>query len=288
MEPTAPMEPVEPTRTTNGAPPRPPDSGRPWPAIVLGVLAAILAVVLIVVLVNDDDDDDDVTTDSTTSEVEETTTSEAEETTTTAEETTTTEDTSDTTEPGGISDEEAANVVWPDPAGTDLYDDPLDAVAGFAEDLVGFVDPVYGEFQAGDSRSGEVEVRALPDGPVTTVGVRQLSDDSWYVLFAASSEVELTEPAAASAIDTPLQVAGQARAFEGQVRIAVFERGDTDPLGEGFVTAGSGEALEPFTGEVEWDNPGGGWGAVVASTEGGPDGNTWAASAVPVGFIGGD
>ena len=283
------MDPLEPAPTApTGAPPQPPDAGRPWPAIVLGVLAAILALVLIVVLVNDDDDEDDVTTDSTTSEVEETTTTEAEETTTTAEETTTTEDTSDTTAPGGISDEEAANVVWPDPAGSDLYDDPLAAVAGFAEDLVGFVDPVYGEYQAGDSRSGEVEVRALPDGPATTVGVRQLSDDRWYVLFAASSEVELTEPAPASAIDTPLQVAGQARAFEGQVRIAVYGRGDTEPLGEGFETGGSGEALEPFSGEVEWDNPGGGWGAVVASTEGGPDGTTWAAATIPVGFIGGD
>ena len=285
MEPTTAMPAAnEPPRPPGG---RQPGSQRPWPAILLGVLAAILAIVLIVLVANDDDED--VATESTTtSEVEESTTTEAEETTTTAEETTTTEDTSDTTAPGGISDEEAANVVWPDPTGTDLYDDPLDAVAGFAEDLVGFVDPVYGEFQAGDSRSGEVEVRALPDGPVTTVGVRQMSDNRWYVLFAASSEVELTEPAPASAIDHPLQVAGQARAFEGQVRIVVFERGDTAPLGEGFVTAGSGEALEPFDGEIDWDNPGGGWGAVVASTEGGPDGTTWAATAIPVGFIGGD
>ncbi len=46
------------------------------------------------------------------------------------------------------------------------------AVRGFTEDLVGFTDPVYGEYQGGDSRSGEVEVRAAPDGPVTTVFVR--------------------------------------------------------------------------------------------------------------------
>lgn len=272
-------------------PPPPPGGGqpggqRPWPAILLGALAAVLAVVLIVVAL--DDDDEDVATESTTtSEVEDTSTTEAEETTTT-EATTTTEDAPDTTEPAGISDAEATTIAWPDPEGSTTYDEPLDATASFAEDVLGFDDPVYGEFQAGDSRSGEVEVRATTDGPVTTVGVRRMSDDNWYVLFAASSEVELSEPTAGSAIDHPLAVAGQARAFEGQVRVAVFERGDTEPLGEGFVTAGSGEALEAFDGQIDWENPGGGWGVVVATTEGGPDGTTWAATAVPVGFIGGD
>lgn len=261
-------------------------TGKPWPAIVLGVLAAVLAVVLIVVLVGDDDDDADVTADSTTTE-QTTTTTEASTTSTTEEEETTTSTTS-TTAPGGLPDAEAANVVWPDPVGDLRYDEPMAAVEGFAEDLLGFVDPMYSEFMQGDSRSGEVEVRRFADGPVTTVAVRQMSDDSWYVLFAATSEVELTEPTSQSAIDTPLQVAGQSRSFEGQVRIAVFERGSTEPLGEGFVTGGSGEALEPFSGEIEWDNPGGGWGVVVASTEGGPDGSILVATAIPVGFIGGD
>lgn len=260
-------------------------SGKPWPAIVLGVLAAVLAVVLIIVLASDDDDEDVATDDTTTTE-QTTSTTEDETTTSTTEETTTTSTT--TTEPAGLPDAEAANVVWPDPAGDVGYDEPMAAVEAFAEELLGFVEPAYSEFMQGDSRSGEAEVRAQPEGPATTVAVRQMSDDAWYVLFAASSEVELTEPAAQTAIDTPLQVAGQSRSFEGQVRIAVFERGGTEPLGEGFVTGGSGEALEPFTGEVEWENPGGGWGVVVASTEGGPDGTTWAATAIPVGFIGGD
>lgn len=259
-------------------------SGKPWPAIVLGVLAAVLAVVLIIVLASDDDDEDVATDDTTTTE-QTTSTTEEETTTSTTEETTTS---TTTTEPTGLPDAEAANVVWPDPAGDVAYDSPMTAVEGFAEDLLGFVNPTYSDFMQGDSRSGEAEVRQLPDGPATTVAVRQMSDDNWYVLFAATSEVELTEPTAQTAIDTPLQVAGRSRSFEGQVRIAVFERGGTEPLGEGFVTGGSGEALEPFTGEIEWENPGGGWGVVVASTEGGPDGSILVATAIPVGFIGGD
>lgn len=278
MEPTAPLPASSP-----GSPP-PGGSGKPWPAIILGVLAAVLAIVLIVVLAGDDDDED-VTTDSTTTTEQPTSTTEEETTTSTTEATTTT---TSTTEPGGLPDAEAANVVWPDPEGDLRYDEPMAAVEGFAEDLLGFVDPMYSEFMAGDSRSGEVEVRRFADGPATTVAVRQMSDDAWYVLFAATSEVELSEPTAQTAIDTPLQVAGRSRSFEGQVRIAVYERGSTEPLGEGFVTGGSGEALEPFSGEIDWDNPGGGWGVVVASTEGGPDGTVLVATAIPVGFIGGD
>ena len=64
--------------------------------------------------------------------------------------------------------------VWPLADSSVTYDDPIDAATEFATELVGFTDPVVGEFQQGDSRSGEVEVRPSADGPVTTVMVRQL------------------------------------------------------------------------------------------------------------------
>lgn len=279
MEPTT----VMPTGP-DGRPPG--EQDRRWVPVVLAVVAALMALVVYLVV---QDDDTDMATDTTTTS--EATTTTGDEPTTTAGETTTTEApaTTDAIPPfGGITAEEAATVVWPDPTGDTRYETPEDAVAGAAEELLGFADPVYGSFMAGDSRSGEVEVRAKVDGPATTVGVRQLSDDTWYVLFAAASELELTLPVPGSAIDHPLEVEGWGRGFEGQVRVAVFERGSTTPLGEGFFIAGSGEDPAPFKGAVEWENPGGGWGAVVATTASGADGSTWAATVVPVGFIGGD
>lgn len=275
------MGPMEPT-------PTPPDDVRtrpstpPWVAIALGVLAAALALILLIVLVTDDDDDSDVVADTTTSTEAETTTTE-EATTTTSEAATTTT----TAAAGEMTDEEAANVVWPAPGSGET--EAVDAAGTFAEEVLGFVDPTYGDYQAGDNRSGEVEVRPVADGPVTTIGVRQMSDGAWYVVVVSSSEVELIRPAARSAIDHPLDVEGWGRGFEGQVRVAVFERGETTALGETSVTAGSGEDLEPFTGTLDWPARGtGGWGIVTATTAGGPDGTTWAATAVPVGFIGGD
>jgi hypothetical protein len=279
---------MEPRTDTPSTPPGgPTDRSRTtWALAGLAALVVALVVVLIVVLSGDDDDDDVTTEDTTTSVVDSTTTTEAEETTTTAEETTTTA--SPTTAPGSVTDAEAATVAWPDPLEGAGYDDPVDAASDFASEVLGFSDPIVGELQEGDARSGEVEVRAAEDGPVTTVGVRQMSDDRHYVLFAASSEVELLLPTAGSAIDAPLEVEGWGRGFEGQIAIRVHDRSDGAELGEGFVTGGGAGELEAFSGEIDWDNPGGGWGLVVAAVPGGEDGATWAATALPVGFIGGD
>jgi len=277
MEPTAPL-----TRPRDVPPPSGGDR-RPWAAIVLGVMAVLLALVVIVLLAGDDDEDE-VGTDTTTTAEQTTTTSDD---STTSEAPATTETT--TTAVRSITDQEAAGVVWPDPGSATAYDTASSAVAGFAEELLGFAAPVYGELMEGDSRSGEMEVRPTADGPATLVAVRQMSDDRWYVLFAASSEVELRTPTAGSAVDHPLEVAGLARSFEGEVRVAVYERGAVEPLGESFVTAGSGEERAPFAATVDWPVRGtGGWGVVVASTASGADGSTWAATAIPVGLVGGD
>ena len=106
-------------------------------------------------------------------------------------------------------------MAWPDPFEGEGFADPTDAATEFATDVLGFEDPTVGDHQAGDSRSGEVEVRAADDGPVTTVGVRQMSDDRYYVLFAATSEVELVMPTAGSAVDHPLQVEGSGTRLRG-------------------------------------------------------------------------
>jgi hypothetical protein len=141
---------------------------------------------------------------------------------------------------------------------------------------------------AGDSRSGEFEVRAVGTGPATTVLVRQMSDDNWYVLGATTPEIEVDEPTAGSAIDHPLQVAGRAAAYEGTVQVAVYGWGVDEPLGTGFVTGRGDGELGPFTGEIDWENPGGGRGFVVFSSASAEDGSTWQATVVRVGFIGGD
>jgi hypothetical protein len=276
--------PTDPTRPSD-APADPGDPGDPdgprRDRTVLWVVALVAAVALIVGLVallggdGDDDEDLDVADDVTTTT--ETTIDEA--TTTTTAPTTT-----ETMTPPVDVDLDAP--VFPDPLTSQRFTDPVAAVNAFATELVGMVDPVIGDLQEGDSRSGEVEVRPLEDGPVTTVLVRQLEDDSWFVIGAVTTEVELDEPENGAEVDDPIELRGRARAFEGTVPVRVLADG-VGEVGEGFVTGSGGPDLGPFEGEVDIDVPDGvTHGVVLLITEGGEDMVPWTVTAVRVRFSG--
>lgn len=188
------------------------------------------------------------------------------------------------TPPASLPAAEAATVIWPDPGGTLRYGTPEDAAGGFAEELAGFTDPVYGEFMQGDSRSGELEVRPVADGAVTTVLLRQLSDGQWYAIGAASSEIQLDMPVASAMISSPVTLSGSSRAFEATVEVEVNAHGTAEPLGTGIVMGGSGPDLAPFSGSIQWDNPGTGGGVLLLFVSSAKDGSVWTATAVPVGF----
>jgi hypothetical protein len=218
-------------------------------AVVAALVVVVAAVVLLVVA---GDDDTEVATDDTTTTTEATTTTTEAATTTT---------TTEAPEPDDeLTREELGQAVWPHVESDTRYDDPTAAARGFAVELAGFTDPLVGDFAQGDSRSGEVEVRSSPRGAVTTVLVRQLGAEStWWVIGAATENIEVDDPQSGSAIDDPLQLSGRARAFEGTVQVAVFADGDTEPLGEGFVTGSGGEELGPFSDSIPFRSPGGGW-----------------------------
>ena len=186
--------------------------------------------------------------------------------------------------PGTLPAAEAAMVVWPDPAGTLRYGNPEDAAEGFAEEFAGFTDPVYGAFMQGDARSGELEVRATTDGAVTTVLLRQLSDGQWYAIGAISSEIQLDVPAAGARISAPVALSGSSRAFEATVNVEVRSHGTAEPLGSGIVMGGAGPELGPFSGSIQWDNPGNGSGALLLFVSSAKDRSVWTATAVPIGF----
>jgi hypothetical protein len=166
------------------------------------------------------------------------------------------------------------------------FDDPVEAARTFATDFVGFEDPIVGDFMAGDSRSGEVEVQARENGAVTTVFVRQLGpDDSWWVIGSSTPNIVVTSPEALQEVSSPLALTGQARAFEGTVNVEVRVDGDVGPLATTFVTGSGGGDLGPFEGEATWGTPPAQpGGAVVFLTISAEDGSVWEASVVRVLF----
>ncbi len=180
---------------------------------------------------------------------------------------------------------DTSTAVWPTVASGIQYTDPVAAARGFAEDFVGFTDPIVGAFQQGDSRSGEVEVRANATGPVTTVFVRQLSGrDDWWVLGAATANIRLDEPTALAEVSSPVRLQGTSTAFEANVSVDIRQDGSDVSIGQGFVMGGSMGELGPFDGTVSFDPPAAVYGAIVLYTRSMENGAVWEASVVRIRF----
>jgi hypothetical protein len=234
----------------------------------LGAAAAVAAVVLAAVVLTDDDEpavsSGGTTTSSTTASTESTTTTEA---------TTTT----------GFQGVDPDAPVFPDPTTSQRFDDPQQVARAFAKDLVGFRDPVVGDFQAGDSRSGEVEVRAFAQGAPTVVLVRQLEDDAWYVIGATSDAIRLATPEPGATIASPQPLSGQAYAFEGNVLVRLFVDGVQEPIAQTNVTGRGDGVLGDFSGELEFsDDTGATHGVLILNGTSGEDGSATEAYAIRV------
>lgn len=228
--------------------------------VLVGVAAAAAVIALVVgVLAFTQDDDEPVTTDITT----------------TSEVTTTTVGATTTTEPG-FATVDPDQPVFPDPSTSRRFDDPVAVATAFATELAGFRDDaVIGPFVEGDSRSGEVEVRSFADGAPTTVLVRQLEDDAWWVLGATSDAIQLETPAARDAITSPQPLLGQAYAFEGTVVVRLYADGVQEPVAETFVTGRGDGVLGDFEGELTFTAPAGAThGVLVLLSSSAEDGST--------------
>lgn len=229
--------------------------------IGLGAAAAMIAVVVGVLAVTLDDDK--VETAGSTSTTEASTTTEA---------TTTTEgSTTPTTFDTGV---DVSQAVFPDPSTSRRFDDPRSLVDSFARDFVGMDDPIIGELMAGDSRSGEIEVRGFADGAPTTVLVRQLQDGTWFVIGAVTESIQPASPEPGARVTSPVPLSGQAYAFEGTVVVRLLLDGTTEPAAETFVTGRGDGVLGDYEGELAYEarEAAGTYGTVLYTSEGGESG----------------
>ena len=171
----------------------------------------------------------------------------------------------------------------------DTYLDPVRTAREFMRVYAGMPEPVTGEFQRGDMQSGEVEVRPRPGSKlVTTVMVRRHSGEGspWVVVGAAAKNIQLISPVALDNVSSPVAVSGQSSAYEGTVVVQVKEDGmmPGEFLGQEPLIGGSGEDLEPFAGQVEFEPPTTPTGALFVFTESAEDGQVEQVSVVRVRF----
>lgn len=244
------------------------DSNRKPIVMVVGAVVAVAAIVVGFLVLTSDDDE--VDTSSTTTTGETTTT----ETTTTSQETTTTAfaPTVDPSVP-----------IFPDPGTSQRFDDPVAVATAWVNDVVGFSDPIVGSFQPGDSRSGEVEVRGFAEGAPTVVLVRQLEDDTWFVIGATTDSIRVTEPEGGAPISSPQALVGAAYAFEGVVNVRLYADGDNEPIAESIVMGRGDGVLGDFSDTIEFDAPAGAeFGVLIFSEASGEDGSAVYATAFRV------
>lgn len=242
------------------------DTNRNRLLLGIGSVAAAIAIV-VGVLALTGDDDETINTAGTTTQP----------TTSTTEPTTTTEEFAPTVDP--------SVPVFPDPSTSRRFDDPVSVTHAFAGELLGFVDPILGGFAQGDNRSGEVEVRGFAQGNPTTVLVRQLEDDTWFVIGASVESIRLDIPAQGTTITSPQPLEGAATAFEGHVAVRLFVDGVAEPIAETFVTGRGDGVLGDFSGELGFDLPAGAkHGMLVLFEPSAKDGSTVAATVIRVHF----
>ncbi len=145
--------------------------------------------------------------------------------------------------------------VWP-AAGT-VMTTPEQAATAFVASAIG-VTPRLGDFMAGDSRSGEVELIFGGENGTATITrsvllLRQLGpDDGWFVIAATNPAASITTPVAGATVPAgPLEVRGLGRGFEGTVLVEAFRPGQAEPLDRKIVQGGSMETAEPFTATLD-------------------------------------
>jgi hypothetical protein len=143
--------------------------------------------------------------------------------------------------------------IWP--AADTVFSTPEEAAASFVSDVLG-VEPLLGDFAAGDSRSGEIKVFSPGDAPAADLvergllGVRMIGpSDGWFIIGAASAGVMIESPQTLDrVIAGPSAVTGRARGFEGTVVVTAFRAGAADDVLDKVITSGGPfDTLEPFS-----------------------------------------
>jgi hypothetical protein len=138
--------------------------------------------------------------------------------------------------------------VWP--AAGVVFESPEAAAEDFVRNVFDECH-LIGEFQQGDSGSGEIPVLGVGDAPcpgpprggppLSRLLLRQLGpDDGWFVTAAVDESNSITVPAAGSAVPAgPLTVKGLGSGEESTINVEAFRAGDADAVLDHVIGVGA-------------------------------------------------
>ena len=170
---------------------------------------------------------------------------------------------STTTTPPSDSDSEGEADVAMWPSSDVTHATPEAAARDFVAKVLD-VPPALGEFRAGDSRSGEIDVLSRGEGGSSsitraTLVLRQFGPrNGWFIVSAGSEGVSITNLSTGDKVDArAITVQGQARGFEGSVVVSAYVRGDDVELAKKAIQAGSMGERKAYTATLDLAAPAG-------------------------------
>jgi hypothetical protein len=181
--------------------------------------------------------------------------------------------------------------LWPDPD-VQRFTDPSEAARSFVEDYLGIADPPLSEFRADGQSDGAIDVFGRGENGqtlervVTTIVLRRLDAEHWFVIAAVSQDVTIDSPRPDGTLSSPVTVTGQGRGYEGTVIVSLRERFASDTLAERPTIAGCCETLEPYSVELSFQPPTTSAGVILAGTDSGGESSFSSFAAVGVHFGG--
>jgi Immunoglobulin-like domain of bacterial spore germination len=149
---------------------------------------------------------------------------------------------------------DVSRALWPDPDGSERYDDPAAAARSFMAAVADVEDTPLSPVR--DVADGEAEVDVLDraedgtprDSVASTLSLARLDGTHWFVTGAQSEDVEITSPPPGSTAGTRATVSGAGRGYEGTIVVQVRTRATGAPMvAEAVTVAGAGEELAPFS-----------------------------------------
>lgn len=178
-----------------------------------------------------------------------------------------------------------ASAIWPFATTATRFASPVPVARAFATTYLGMVHPIVGPFRRGDSRSGEVAVRATKLGVETTILVRQLdSTRSWWVIGASCPDIVVDSPSTSAAISSSVVLKGRSTAYEAVVNVDIRQDGSLIPLKRDRVMGGSMGVMGPFRKLITFPRPSSPRGAIMLHTVSAKDGRVIEASVIRVTF----
>ena len=179
-----------------------------------------------------------------------------------------------------------ASAIWPFATTATRFAGPVPAARAFATTYLGMVHPIVGTFRRGDSRSGEVVVRATKVGVETTILVRQLdSTNSWWVIGASCPDIVVVSPSTSQAIGSSVMLRGRSTAYEAVVNVDIRQDGTLVSLKRDRVMGGSMGVMGPFHKRITFPRPSSPRGAIMLRTISAKDGHIIEASVLRIAFV---